>query len=126
MNELDSRIQAALEAATELQDPILEPTLTEEFLESFQGTHGWLIMGGWLKTLAVLALMVFCVYQFFQQETVMGMLAYASLTVVCIVVHGAIMLFVWIQMNHNTTVREIKRLELQVAMLLKQLKEKSE
>ncbi len=126
MNELDSRIQAALEAATELQDPIPEPTLSEEVLESFQGTHGWLIAGGWLKTVALLAILVFSVYQFFQQDTVMAMLAYASLAVICIVGHVGIMLFVWIQMNHNQTVREIKRLELQVAMLLKQLKEKSE
>lgn len=75
---------------------------------------------------AVGVLALFCVVQFFQQETMMAMIAYASAAIICVVSAGSILLFLWVQMNHNTTVREIKRLELQVAILLKQLNEKSE
>jgi hypothetical protein len=122
MSKVDNQIQAALRAATELQDPIPEPTFTEEFLgSSFKGRHNWLIMIGWAKSFAILALMGFCIYQFFQQESVMAMLAYACLAIFCFVSHAAIMLFVWMQIHHNTAITEVKKLELQIMLLLKQL-----
>ena len=124
MNELDSRIQAALEAATDLSGPIPEPTFTDEILETFQGRHRWLMILSLVKTGLVGLLLCFCVYQFFQQETMMAMIAYASMMVICIVGYTCLMLLLWIQMNHNTIAREIKWLELQLLMLVKHFKEK--
>jgi len=124
MNELDSRIQGALEAATDLSGPIPEPTLTDEILETFQGRHRWLMILSLIKTGLLGLLLCFCVYQFFQKETIMAMIAYASMTVICIVGYTCLILFLWIQMNHNTIVREIKRMELQLLMLIKHFKEK--
>ena len=125
MNELDNRIQAALEAATDLPGPIPEPTFAEEILETFHGKHRWLMITSWIKMGVVGLLAWLCVYQFFQQDTMMALIAYSSATIICLVSAGCILLFLWVQMNHNTTVREIKRLELQIAMLLKQLQEKT-
>jgi hypothetical protein len=59
------------------------------------------------------------------QETMMAMIAYASLAIICTVAYAAIFLFIWVQMNHNTTVGEIKRIELQIALLSKQLSQDS-
>ena len=124
MNELDTRIQAALQAATELPERIPEPSLADEVLETFQGRHRWLMILSFIKTGFVAALMVFCIFQFFQQESTMAMIAYASATMICAVSYGCLILFLWIQMNHNTTVREVKRLELQLALLTRELKDK--
>ena len=121
MNELDKRIQAALEAATELPASVPEPTITEEILETFRGRHSWIMISGGVKMALASILMVICAYQFFQQDTMMAMLAYATLVTVCAITSGCVILFLWVQMNHNTTVREIKRLELQIALLLRQL-----
>ena len=126
MNELDNRIQAALEAATDLSGPIPEPTFAEEILETFHGKHSWLMIWSWIEMGGAGLLLCFCVYQFFHQETMMAMIAYASAAIICAVSAGCILLFLWIQMNHNITVREVKRLELQIAMLLKHLQEKPE
>ena len=126
MNELDNRIQAALEAATDLPGPIPEPTFAEEILETFRGKHSWLMITSWIKMGAVGLLAWFCVYQFFHQDTMMAMIAYSSLAIICTVSATCILLFLWVQMNHNTTVREIKRLELQIVLLLKRLQEKPE
>ena len=121
MNELDERIQAALQAATELPDSPPEPNITDEILDTFRGRHSWLMVWGGIKMSFASVLMVVCAYLFFQQDTMMAMLAYATLVTVCAVICCCIMLFLWVQLNHNTTVREIKRLELQIALLLRQL-----
>lgn len=124
MNELDSRIQAALQAATDLQGPVPEPTITEEILGTFQGRQSWLMILGAIKTIAAGALFYFCIYQFFLQESTMAMLAYGFAAVMCVVIYGCIFLFFWIQMKHNTTARELKRVELQLALLSQQLQQK--
>ena len=41
----------------------------------------------------------------------------------CAMAYAAIFLFIWVQMNHNTTVGEIKRVELQLALLAKAIKD---
>ena len=55
----------------------------------------------------------------------MGMIGYATETVLCKVAYATIWLFIWMQMNHNTTVREVKRLELQLMLRAKQLRDQS-
>lgn len=121
MNDLDTRIQKALQAASEFPDEIPEPTLAEEILDTISGRHQWLMILSLVKAALSTALFFFCCYQFFQQETVMGMIAYASVAVALIVVYCCILLFLWVQMNHNTTIREIKRLELRLLLLADKL-----
>jgi phosphotransferase system glucose/maltose/N-acetylglucosamine-specific IIC component len=124
MNQLDKRIQEALQTASELPESIDETTLLQDILDTFQGKHRGLMIITGIKMAVVAVLMLLCIFQFFQQETMMAMMAYATATVVFTVSYGCIFLFLWSQMNHNTTEREIKRLELQVALLIRELKNK--
>jgi Flp pilus assembly protein TadB len=124
MNQLDKRIQEALQAASELPESIDETTLLQDILDTFQGKHRGLMIITGIKMAVVAFLMLFCIVQFFQQETMMAMMAYATATVVFVVSYACIFLFLWNQMNHNTTAREMKRLELQVALLIRELKDK--
>ena len=124
MNQLDKRIQEALQAASELPESIDETTLLQDILDTFQGKHRGLMIITGIKMAVMAVLMLFCIFQFFQQETMMAMMAYATATVVFVVSYACIFLFLWNQMNHNTTAREIKRLELQVALLILELKSK--
>ena len=124
MDKLDSQIMAALESATDLPDHLEEPDLTDEIIETFHGRHSFLMKWAAFKALAAVLLICFCLYQFFQQDSTMAMIAYASATIMCAVAYAAIFLVFWIQMNHNRTVREIKRVELQLALLAGKLSEK--
>ena len=121
MNDLDVKIRQALQAATELPDAIPEPSLTDEFLATFKGRHSFLNISGAIKMVVAGLIFYFCVYQFFQQETTTGMLAYATAALICMATACTTMLWLWVQMNHNTTVREIKKLELQMALLTAEL-----
>ena len=121
MNDLDVKIRQALQAATELPDGIPEPSLTEEFLDTFKGRHSFLNISGAIKMVVAGLIFYFCVYQFFQQESMMAMVAYATAALICMVVASTTMLWLWVQMNHNTTVREVKKLELQMSLLTAEL-----
>ncbi len=123
MNDLDAKIRQALQAATELPEPTPEPSLTEEFMDAFKGRHSFLNISGAVKMVVAGLIFYFCIYQFFQQESTMGMLAYATTALICMAVACTTMLWLWVQMNHNTTVREIKKLELQMALLTAELQQ---
>ncbi len=125
MNQIDQRIQEALQAASELPESIDETTLRQDILDTFQGKHRGLMIATGIKMTFMAILMIFCAVQFFQQETMMAMMAYATATIVFVVSYACIFLFLWNQMNHNSTAREIKRLELQVALLIRELKNKT-
>ncbi len=122
MNHLDQQIQDALQLASEMPDRQEESSLTQDILDTFHGKHRGLMIISWIKMIVIGLLVYFCIYQFFQQDTIMGMIAYATATLICLLSASAILLFIWIRMNHNTTVREIKRLELQVALLTRELR----
>ena len=123
MDNLDQKILAALKAATELPDNSLQPNIAEEIIAVFNGRHSWLMKWGAVKMAIAAVLMLFCMWQFFHQDSTMAMIAYASGAVICGISYGIIFIFIWVQMNHNTTVREIKRLELQIALLARDLKQ---
>jgi Na+/proline symporter len=128
MNQLDKQIdqqtQEALQIASELPESADETTLTQDILDTFKGKHRFLMTISWIKMAVVTVLMCVCVYQFFQQDTIMAMIAYASVTIIFVISYAAIFIFLWSQMNHNTSTRDIKRLELQVALLIRELKNK--
>ena len=126
MNSLDQQIQDALRVASDLPELAEEPTLTQEFLDVFQGKNRVIIFFTWVKMAAAGILMYVCIYQFFQQESMMAMIAYATATIIFGLVAASIMLFLWVKVNHNKTTREIKRLELQVALLVRELHQNKE
>ena len=126
MNSLDKQIQEALRVASELPEIADEPTLTQDILDTFHGRHRVLMILTWIKMVVVAVLMYVCIYQFFQQESMMAMIAYATATIIFVVSAACIMLFLWIRMNHNMTTREIKRLEVQVALLIGELKDNTQ
>lgn len=113
-----------MNAATELPDNIPEPTLTEELLETITGRHEFLMKWIVIKAVAAVGLMLFCIWQFFQQDSPMAMLAYATAILLCAIGYAAVVTFFWIRLNHNTTIREIKRLELQMALMARQAQQR--
>jgi hypothetical protein len=121
MNSLDQQIQDALRVASELPEFIEEQTLSQEILDVFRGKDRVIMILSWVKMAAAGVLMYVCIYQFFQQESMMAMIAYATATVIFGLVAASVLLFLWVKVNHNTTTREIKRLELQVALLIREL-----
>lgn len=121
MNELDKKIAAALQQAATPIDADDDPTLLDDLTSIFGGRMRWIMILAWIKLALLVVVLLVCIYQFFLQESVMAMLAYATLATIAIVGIAGIYILSWIQISQNSTLREIKRLELQVALLAQQL-----
>ena len=121
-NELDNHIKAALqqdslthESSSVFGDQIA--IIIEEVSQTFSGQHRVLLLWSVAKMIGTVILMIFAIYQFFHQESMMALVAYASLAVICVVAEATIFLTIWISIHNNNRQRDIKRLELQVALL---------
>ena len=120
---LDSHIRAALQRESNLTFTRQVKAIVAEVSETFRGQHRFFPLPAAGKWIGVVLLLIFAVYQFFQQESMMGLIAYASLTIICVLTEVAIFLTFWITIHSNNRQHEIKQLELQVALLNDRLRD---
>lgn len=127
MNQLDQKIRTALSQTAESADVAanVQPSLMGDVADALNTRMRWLFVFAWIKGSALFAGFVYCAWQFFGQQTTMGMVGYAAGAIICILAVGLIDC-IWILMTqHHATQREIKRLELQIALLSKSLEQSS-
>lgn len=117
MKDLDQRIEQALRNATGSVGITDEASILQDLSATFQGQYRTLFLLAWIKLAAVALLLAWSVYAFFTAGSLEAQLAWATLVVVCTVTIGIIYSLFWISLNKQIISREIKRLELQVALL---------
>jgi uncharacterized membrane protein len=119
MNKLDDAIRQALsrEDAALLEGLGADQPLHSQLMQTFQGKLAWMNVVGWIAGFVLAAVLFFCGWQFLQAPEIRDMLiwgAAAGLAAAGIVLTK---LWFWMELQKNSIVREIKRLELQVARL---------
>jgi len=114
---LDAHIRAALQRESNLTFTGQIKAIVAEVTQTFSGQHRFFLLSAVGKWIGAVLILIFAVYQFFQQESMMGLIAYASITIICVLVEMAIFLTIWISIHSNNRQREIKQLELQIALL---------
>jgi len=126
MTDLDSKIKAALESASEKNVYLGEDksTYRTDIAETFSGKYKFLFVISSVKLVAAEILAIFSIYQFFMADQIKEMLAYGFLTTMCAISIATIYLFFWQDMSKNQMNRESKRLELQISLLIDYLKER--
>lgn len=124
MKDLDKKIEQALKDATGSVSITDEATVMQDIVSTFQGQYRNILILAWIKATAFTILLFYSVYQFFYQETMMGMLAYASLAIISTITMATIYIIFYVFLNKNITTREIKRLELQIALLTNKLEQR--
>ncbi len=126
MNDLDAQIRAALQAedAEILAEFEGGVPLHEEMLQLYQGRRRWLNLGAMIGTMGLLGGLLFCGYQFFQVEPLEAgstrqWIAWATGFLALFIWLVLMKLWFWLELVKNSVTREVKRLELQVALLNK-------
>ena len=124
MNELDKKIQEALRNDDEelLNGLGGEPSLFEMLSETFRGRHRWLNVLGAFWTLVFFLLAIFAAVNFFRAENTRDLLMWAAGFLFCTTAVAMLKVWYWLEMQKNALLREIKRLELQIARLAGRLK----
>jgi hypothetical protein len=123
MNELNCKILAALPAdEAAALGPLDELSVWRQFTETLKGRLGWLVLGTSILQPAFVIFAVVCAIYFFRADSVREMLAWAGGFGFGLVAAIAARLWIWMLMHHYGLLREIKRVELQLARLAARIK----
>ena len=124
MHELDRKIREALAPdEAELLGPPGEAPLWQQLTDMFRGRLGWVSVLVFVGTLAFAVFTVVTVVCFFRAEGERAMLAWAGGFGLGLISISFGRLWFWLLLQRNAVLREVKRLELQVARLSSQLKQ---
>ncbi len=101
-------------------DELEEQNLVGKLGGIYKSKLGWLVVIMNILQVVILGLFIYCIVQFFQSfdaDATHELIYWASAGILCVFLMGMIKQFVWMQMNKNDILRELKRLELQISAL---------
>lgn len=116
--EVDLLIKEALtKEEAKFYDALDEQNLLQMFGGIFDGKNKWIVVMMNIVNVIVLGLFVYCMVQFFSTEVTNELIKWAVAGVICILILSMLKLYMWMQMDKNSIIRELKRLELQVSVM---------
>jgi len=118
MDKIDSLIKEALskeEAA--FYDELEEQGLLAKLGAVHKGKMGWLVIMMNLVTLAAFVFLIYCGIRFFNSDQTNEIIRWGSGAFLCMMLMSMMKLYIWLQMDKNDIIRELKRLELQLAAM---------
>jgi uncharacterized membrane protein YciS (DUF1049 family) len=119
MESIDERIQKALSSEDQafLARMDSDGSLYRDIAATFRGHTRWLNALAFLFAFVLLAVGVVCGWQFATQTDLRSMQLWGVGTILSFLALGLIKLWFWMEMQKVAIVREIKRVELQLASL---------
>jgi len=121
---IDKDIEQALKQEAKQLDQILahEPGIFTMLLNAYKGAlGGWLILVG-VVTFIITILLVWAGYQFFFETlTFEDKMTWGVILLLSVFAQGMLKMWTFMEMNRQSTNREIKRLELAIEKLTNQL-----
>jgi hypothetical protein len=119
MSNIDERIRRTL--STEDQVFLAEldtgDSLYREVMAAFRGRRRWLNALGWLVGLGLFIGAAYCGWRAYFQPEVRGVLLWGAGCVFAVTGLGLLKIWFWLELQANAILREIKRVEIQVASL---------
>ena len=116
-------------------DELLKQALTEEDIEvlnriedqgifdllasNFKGKLKWIAMFSVVIMVVIFGLSVYCFIQFYNATDLREMMLWGAGMGIGMMAVGLLKTWHWMQMDKNALLREIKRLELQISLLIK-------
>ena len=119
MTHIDDRIRSALEAEDqELFDQLdSDMGLHDMIFEPFKGKMRWMSVLAMAYIFVFFALAIYCGFQFYAAHEIKALLTWGGGCIVCVLFVMSLKLWFWMELQKNSILREIKRVELQVARL---------
>lgn len=119
MNQIDEAIRQALSAedAKALERYGSDPSVLQQVLEAFRGRMALLNTVGWIAGAAMFGFGLYCGWRFMGTTDIVSMLRWAAGAGLAALGLAMVKLWFWAGVQSNAVIREVKRLELQVARL---------
>lgn len=122
IDKIDEIIKEALtQEEAKFYNELDEQNLLQMLGGVFKGKLGWLVVIMNLVIVIAFAFFVYCAIQFFNTEVTNELIKWSVLGGFCMMITVMLKLFVWMQMDKNSIIRELKRLEYQVSILSSKL-----
>jgi hypothetical protein len=122
IEKIDEIIKDALtKEEAKFYDQLEEQNLIQMLGGVFKGKLGWLVVIMNVVTVIVFGLFIYCAIQFFNSDDTNELIKWAVGGTFCMIVIGMLKVFVWMQMDKNSIIREMKRLEFQVSIISSKL-----
>ena len=122
IEKVDEIIKEALtKEESKFYDELDEQNLIQMLGGVYKGKLGWLIVIMNIVIVAVFGLFIYCAIQYFNTDNTNELIRWSVAGTFCMIVIGMLKLFVWMQMDKNSILREMKRLEFQVSILSSKL-----
>ncbi len=117
--KIDDLIKEALNSEdAKFYEELEEQTLLEKLGSVHKGKTGWLASVMTVMHVVIFIVFVYCAIQFFNTEITNELIKWACAGFLCMIFMAMMKLYIWMQMDKNDMLRALKRLELQVAVLL--------
>ncbi|WP_299765823.1 DUF6768 family protein [uncultured Dokdonia sp.] len=122
--EIDLLIKEALtEEETTFYDSLDEQNVFQMLGGVFEGKNKWIIIMMNIVSFIAIGFFVYCIIRFFNTDITNELIKWSIGGIFCMLIVSMLKLFIWMQMDKNSIIRELKRLELQVSTLSSKLQE---
>jgi len=123
--EIDKMIKEALSSEeAKFYDELGEQSLPEMVGGLFVGKMKWLSIVTFIMQIILFVAAIYCAVQFFEVTEVQEMIKWGGGFFLFMLATTTLKVFHWMQMDKNAIMREIKRMEIQLATLNAKLGEK--
>jgi hypothetical protein len=118
MSKLDQAIRQALSAEdAAFLASIDQQSPFQEALGTLRGKWGLMNLFAAVVTFAMFGVAVYCAWNAFGVSDARQTVLWSAGAIVAMIAVAMLKMYFWMEMNKNATLREVKRLELQVARL---------
>ncbi len=118
--EIDQLIKETLtKEEAKFYDALDEQNVFQMIGGVFGGKNKWIIIIMNIVVFIAFGFFIYCVVQFLNTETTNELIKWSVGGVICLLMISMIKIFIWMQMDKNSIIRELKRLELQILTLSK-------
>ncbi len=118
VEKIDELIKESLsQEEAEFYEELEEKDLFGKIGEVYKSKMGWLVILMNIMHLIFFIAFVYCVVEFFNAEVTKELFIWSSAGFLCMIFMAMMKLYVWMQMDKNDILRELKRIELQISVL---------
>ena len=118
MEDIDQLIKDTLsQDEAKFYDALEEQNIFQMVMGIFKGKNKWIMLMMNVMTFIFFGLFIYCIVQFFEVETTKELLKWGFGSIIFVLGVSILKVFAWMQMDKNALIREMKRLELQIASL---------
>ena len=122
MEKIDELIKETLnDEEAKFYDNLEEQGIMGKMGELYKGKIGWLAVVMNIMHVIIFVLFVYCLVQFLDADDTLALIKWSSGGFLCMMFMAMLKLYMWMQMDKNDILRELKRLELQVSGLAHKL-----